>query len=74
MKTSYCSPCLTEDRVTQIALSIVKENLHSLTFGQAYRVLREAENIIGATMIIDCTGDEFRKADEVFQAVVPEST
>ncbi|EBE8911052.1 hypothetical protein ACO026_003482 [Salmonella enterica subsp. enterica serovar Enteritidis] len=74
MKTSYCSPCLSEDCVTQIALSIVKENLHGLTFGQASRVLREAEKIIGATMVVDCTSEEFQKADEVFRAVAPEST
>ncbi|EAQ4448873.1 hypothetical protein FAN38_10625 [Salmonella enterica] len=74
MKKSYCSPCLSEARVTQIALEIVKGNLHDLTVGQACRVLHEAEKIIGATMTVDCTSEEFRKADEVFQAAAPEST
>ena len=50
------------------ALTLIKHHLNGLPVGQARRVLREAELMIDATMLVDCSASEFKKACEGFQS------
>ncbi|EGK9712908.1 hypothetical protein IOV19_001396 [Salmonella enterica] len=67
MNTPYEIPTLSNEKVVLTALSIIKNHLDNIPVGQACRVLQQTELLLKATMMVDCYGEEFQKADEGFQ-------
>lgn len=65
---NYSSIELSHTDITRAALTLIKHHLNGLPVGQARRVLREAELMIDATMLVDCSASEFKKACEGFQS------
>ncbi|WP_152664218.1 hypothetical protein [Erwinia tracheiphila] len=65
---NYSSIELSHIEITRAALTLIKDHLDGLPVGQARRGLRETELMIDATMFLDCSASEFKKACEGFQS------